>query len=95
MLARPSLRDHALLAHPTRQQRLPEGVVDLVCPGVQQVFTLQINLRPTTVLCEPLGEIQLRRAPRKFLQMVPQFLLKGGIVSRHFVGGTQFLQRRH
>jgi len=46
MLARAGLGDDARLAHPFREKDLPHRVVDLVRAGVEQVFTLEINLRP-------------------------------------------------
>ena len=48
MLPRAGLGDDPLLAHPPRQQPLPQRIVDLVRSGMQQVFALQINLRAAT-----------------------------------------------
>ena len=39
------LRDHALLAHAPRQQRLTQHVVDLVRAGVGEVFALEEHAR--------------------------------------------------
>ena len=44
MLSRTGFGDDALFAHALDQQCLAEAVVDLVRAGVQQVFTLQIDL---------------------------------------------------
>ena len=41
VLARPGLGDDAPLAHPLRQERLPDGAVDLVRAGVREVFALE------------------------------------------------------
>ncbi len=41
VLARPRLGDQPLLAHPPRQQRLAEHVVDLVAAGVVEVLPLE------------------------------------------------------
>jgi hypothetical protein len=49
MLAGPGLGDQAALAHPLGQQGLPEGVVDLMSPGVSQVLALKVDLRPVQV----------------------------------------------
>ena len=62
------LGDHPLLAHPQREQRLAERVVDLVRAGVVQVFALQPDLRPAALLGQPLGEIQRRRPADVVLQ---------------------------
>ncbi len=39
----------ALFVHATRQQYLAQGVVDFVCAGVKQVFSLEIDLRTAGV----------------------------------------------
>ncbi len=43
MLAGPRLGDHATLSHPLREQRLPDGVVDLVRAGVGEVLALEVD----------------------------------------------------
>ena len=43
MLPGPGLGDDPLLPHPFREQRLPDGAVDLVRPGVREVFALEEN----------------------------------------------------
>jgi hypothetical protein len=51
VLASAGLGDDALLAHASREQRLAEGVVDLVCAGVGEVLALEPQLGalpPTT-----------------------------------------------
>jgi hypothetical protein len=50
VLAGAGLGDDALLAHALREQGLPEGVVDLVRPGVEEVLALEVDLRPPAVL---------------------------------------------
>jgi hypothetical protein len=45
MLAGTGFRDDAGLAHAPRQQRLADGVVDLVRAGVVQVLALEQDLR--------------------------------------------------
>ena len=56
-------RDHAMLAHALDQQRLSQAVVDLVRAGVEQVFALEINLRPAQFLRQSLREEQRRGTP--------------------------------
>ena len=53
------LGDDATLAHPLRQQRLPDRIVDLVRAGVGEVLALQVH-RPAGPLGEPLGQVQRR-----------------------------------
>src|SRR5262245_11698860 len=49
VLAGPGFGDDAALAHPHREQGLPERIVDFVSTGMVQVLALQPNL-PTTAL---------------------------------------------
>ena len=50
VLPRARLGDDALFAHPLRQQRLTERVVDLVRAGVRQILALEVNLRAAELL---------------------------------------------
>ena len=45
VLARAGLRDDAALAHPEREQRLADRVVDLVRAGVVQILALEQHAR--------------------------------------------------
>ena len=49
------------LAHVICEQRLPHRVVDLVRPGVVEVFTLEQDTGATRDFCEPAGVINRRR----------------------------------
>lgn len=49
MLSSTSLGDDAALVHAQAQQRLPQGVVDLMCASVVQVLALQVNFRARAV----------------------------------------------
>src|SRR6185369_15398211 len=95
VLPRSSLRDDALLSHAPRQQRLPDTVVDLVRPRMQQVFPLEINLRASQRLTQPLRVVQRRWTPRIVMQQIRQLRLKRRIPRRLAVSPLQFLQRRH
>ena len=44
MLARPCLSDHLRLAHPLREERLADHIVEFVAAGVRQIFPLQQKL---------------------------------------------------
>jgi len=48
MLPRTRFGNHAAFAHPQRQQRLAQRVVDLVRACVVQVLALEPNLRAAT-----------------------------------------------
>jgi len=54
MLPSSGLRDHATFAHTLNQQRLSDAVIDLVRASMQQVFALQVNLRPAEFPRQPL-----------------------------------------
>ena len=50
MLAGAGFRDHAALVHATRQQSLPNGIVNFVGTGVIQIFPFQENLRTAQLI---------------------------------------------
>ena len=54
MLAGAGLGDDARLAHPQREQRLAERVVDLVGAGVIEVFALEVDVRAAAFFGQPL-----------------------------------------
>ncbi len=72
-----------LFAHAQGQQRLPEGVVDLVGAGVVEVFALQPDARaalgPAVVLREPLGFIEGIGPPHIGAQQVVEPVGEGRI----------------
>ena len=52
------LGDDAFLAQPHRKQRLADGIVDLVRTREGELLALEIDLRSTAPLCEPLGVVE-------------------------------------
>ena len=94
MLAGAGLGDDAGLAHPARQQRLTERVVELVRAGVVEILALEIH-RTLHPLGEPLGEIQRRRPPTVVAQQARQGCLETLIGAGLDPGLLQFDQRRH
>ena len=50
MLTSSCLCNHSLLAHPSAQQDLAQGVVDLVGACVIQVFSLEVDFTAATIL---------------------------------------------
>ncbi len=95
MLAGAGLGNDAMLAHPPREQSLAQGIVDLVGPGVEQVFALEINSGPAQFLSQPLGEIKRRRPAGKILQQQVQFGLEFSVSLDCLVLVLEFQQRRH
>ena len=55
VLAGAGFGDHAALAHPQREQRLAERVVDFVGAGVVEVFALEPDLSAAALLAQSLG----------------------------------------
>ena len=60
VLPRARFGDDAFLAHGPCQEDLPNSVVDFVCPGVVQVFTLQVELA-AVFLAHAAGKVEGRR----------------------------------
>ena len=75
--------------------RLPQGIVDLVRAGVQQIFALQVDLSPAAVLCQAFGEIQIGRAAGEFAQLKIEFFLKRGVFASTPIRFGQLEKRRH
>jgi len=49
MLTCAGFRNNAAFAHPSREQRLPRRIVDLVCASVRKVFPFEVDLRAARV----------------------------------------------
>ena len=93
VLARTRLGDDALLAHAPRQQRLTDGVVDLVGPGVVEVLTLEVDLRPAQHL-RPAPRVIDRTGPaHEVLQLVTELCLEVRIMAVALVGLAQLGER--
>src|SRR6266700_8153442 len=95
MLPRSSFRDDPRLAHFRRQQPLPDGVVDFVRPGVQQIFALQVDSRTAELFREPRSKLQRRRASREILEQVLESYLKLAVRLRSFIGVLELEERHH
>mmetsp|Transcript_26463 Transcript_26463/g.32181 ORF Transcript_26463/g.32181 Transcript_26463/m.32181 type:complete len:200 (-) Transcript_26463:997-1596(-) len=75
------LGDDALLSQLHGKQSLSDGVVDLVCARVRQLFTLEPNLRPATEVRQALSKIQGRGATDEVPAQARQLRFEGGIHS--------------
>mmetsp|Transcript_8311 Transcript_8311/g.16061 ORF Transcript_8311/g.16061 Transcript_8311/m.16061 type:complete len:213 (+) Transcript_8311:2785-3423(+) len=102
VLPGPGLCDHAPLAQPLGQHRLPQRVVDLVCPGVQEVLALVPDLcshswstRLADVFCLLGGLIQKRRPPGVVLPIPPHIVPELSAVEDSEVLLLKIQQRRH
>ncbi len=92
MLTGAGFGDDALLAHPPGENGLPDGIVDLVRSGVQEVLPLEVNLGSAEVLGQALGIVKRRLAAAVVGQQVHVFLLKGRVVLRLQVFLFELLQ---
>ena len=70
VLAGAGFGDDAPLAHPLREQRLAERVVDLVRAGVREVLALEEDARAAERLRQPLRLVERRRTPDVVAQQV-------------------------
>jgi len=82
-------------AHAPRQQDLADAVVDLVCAGVVQLFTLEVDLGAAAVFGQALGEVERAWATDIVALKVGQFLNEGRIFLRHLVFTSQIKDQRH
>ena len=76
MLPGAGLRDDARLAHPPREQNLPQAVIDLVRAGVEQILALEINLRAAQCFAQALGVIERRGTAGVVDEEIRQLRLK-------------------
>ena len=95
MLARAGFGDDARLAHAPGEQYLAHAVIDLVRSRVEQVFPLEIDLRPTEFPSEPFGEVKRGGPAAEFSQVVIELTLELRVRLRAEILGLQLLQRVH
>ena len=95
MLAGAGLGDHARLAHALGEQRLADGVVDLVRAGVIEVFTLEEDLGAAEHLAPALGVIDRARTADVMLEFAFEFGDELGVFAVMLVSVAQFGQRVH
>ena len=92
VLAGAGLGDDPLLAHPAGQQRLADGVVDLVRAGVVQVLALEQDLRAADFAAQALGVVDRAGPADVMLEVLVEGGDEGRIDAGGVVGGGQFLQ---
>src|SRR5262249_50261753 len=77
------------------QQRLAEGVVELVRAGVAEVLTLQVDARPSEVLGQPLRRVQRRRPADEGVLLRLELELELGVGPGLAPGSLQLLEGGH
>ena len=95
MLAGPGLGDEPLFAHAPGQQALAQGVVDLVGPGVGQVFPLDVNLRAPQGRGQMPGKIEGRGPAHIILEIPGQLVFEFLFPADLTIGRFQLQQGRH
>jgi hypothetical protein len=95
VLARAGLGDQPRFAHPPREQRLAEGVVDLVRAGVVQVLALEVDRRAAHARGQARGFGQRRRPTAIVPLQRRQFGLKLRVAGALLVESLQFEQGGH
>ena len=92
VLACTGFGNDARLAHAASQHGLTDGVVDLVCAGVVQVFAFQVNLRATHLPAGTGSVVNGRRPTHKVFEFVLELSPEFGIVLIFRVSVFQLLQ---
>jgi hypothetical protein len=94
VLAGAGFGDDPLRADAFREQRLADGVVDLVRAGVREIFTLQVHLRAPT-LRDSRHEGERRGPPDERLQLMREGGFEFRAVQMLANTGFQPLERRN
>jgi hypothetical protein len=93
VLARAGLGDHTALAHPPRQQRLTDGVVDLVRAGVVEVLALEEDAGAAEPAGQVLGEGERAGAAHVLAQVAIEGVEEAAVGSATGVGLGQLVER--
>src|SRR6185436_5447306 len=82
--------------HPLRDQRLADGVVDLVRAGVVEVLALQEQPEVAAAQARELRRLgDRRRAPDEFLEDAVELRAKRAVALQLPVRRLEFIERRH
>ena len=95
MLTGSCLCDHTGFSHFLCQQYLPQHVINLMCTGMIQIFSLQIHFCPAEILCHMSRIVQPGRSSRIFIQKLRQFPVELRVIFIMIVGFLQFQNRIH
>ena len=95
VLARARLGHDALLAEPLREQRLADGVVDLVRARVREVLALEPDARAADLGAEPLGQVERRLAPDVVARERGQLGREGRVGEGGGERRLELVERRH
>ena len=89
------LGDYASFTHASCDERLPDGVVDLVSAGMVEILALDVDLRSAEHLRPTLGVINRARATDVMLELVLEFGDEFRILPARLIGAFEFIERVH
>ena len=92
VLPRTRLGDDAALAEPDGEERLADRVVDLVCPGVEQVFALEQD--SLAGRRKPGRLVERGRAPGEAGEQLVELGVKRGVLASLLPAARELVQRR-
>ena len=95
MLTGSCLCDHTGFSHFLCQQYLTQHVIDLMCAGMVQIFSLQIHFCPAQILCHMRRIVQPGRSSRILIQKLCQLHVELRIIFIMIIGFFQFQNRIH
>ena len=95
MLAGTGLGDDPALAHPAREKNLPQGVVDLVGPGVKEILAFEVDFGTAQFAGEALSKVKRRGASGEVLEGVCEFVLERLVLAGRRVFVRKRVERVH
>ena len=95
MLTGAGLGNHARLAHSSCEQRLTDGVVDLVRAGVVQIFALEVDLCTAELIRPALGVIDRTGSSDEMLELILELGDEIRIGAVVLIGLAQVFERMH
>ncbi len=93
VLAGAGFGDDPGFAHAFGEEDLADGVVDLVCSGVEEVFAFEVYLGSAEGFGEAFGVVERGGASAEFLEVVGEFFLEGGVEGSAVVFFLEFGER--
>lgn len=87
--------DDAFFAEAFGEEDLADGVVDLMCSGVEEVFALKVDFGSAQFFGPAFGEVERGGASAVVVEEVVELGLEGGVGLGFFVGAPEVIERGH